>query len=151
MTDSHKADAPSTRHRTVGELLRYLVVGGFNTLLDLSLFSLFAVVAGLQPLVANVASTCITLCISFVLNRRVVFRSSHGAWKTFVPFVTVTLFSGLVVQSAVIWGVIQLGDIVVPGAPASFVAPMAKVCAMGVGMISNFLGYRWLFSGAQRA
>lgn len=150
MTVAPTVQPTSSRRRTLGELLRYLVVGSFNTLLDLGLFSLFAVVVGLPPLLANVISTCITLCVSFFLNHRVVFRSTHGAWNTFIPFVTVTLFSGLVVQSAVIWGVIHLAGVVVPAAPDSLVAPAAKVCAIGVGMVSNFLGYRWLFSGSRR-
>jgi hypothetical protein len=62
-----------------------------------------------------------------------------------VQFVAVTLISGLVVQSAVIWTVMRLGAFIVPDLSHDVLAPLAKICAMGVGMGSNYLGYRWLF------
>ncbi|MDF1487936.1 GtrA family protein [Tessaracoccus caeni] len=131
--------------RARGSFLRYALVGGFNSLLDLSLFSLFAVVAHLDVFVANVISTTITMCVSYLLNRFWVFRSDAGWASTAAGFVGVTLFSGLVIQSAVIWTVLQAGATVVPGLPYELLAPIAKACAMGVGMVTNYLGYRWLF------
>ena len=131
--------------RPHGAFLRYVLVGGFNTLLDLGLFTLFAVVVGLPPLVANVISTCITLCVSYLLNRVFVFRTDRSVQHTVVQFVAVTLISGLIVQSAVIWVVLHLGALIAPDLSHDVLAPLAKICAMGVGMISNYLGYRWLF------
>jgi putative flippase GtrA len=131
--------------RTQGAFLRYLLVGGFNTLLDLGLFTLFAVVVELDPLIANILSTSITLCVSYLLNRVFVFRTERSIQRTAVQFVAVTLISGLVVQSAVIWVIMGLGAVIVPGLPTDVLAPLAKICAMGVGMGSNYLGYRWLF------
>lgn len=133
------------RTRTPGAFPRYVVVGVFNTLLDLGLFTLFAVVVGLQPLVANLLSTSITICVSYLLNRVFVFRTARSVQRTLVQFVAVTLISGLVIQSAVIWAVIHLGALIVPDLSHDVVAPLAKICAMGVGMGSNYLGYRWLF------
>ena len=137
------AGAAATRTR--GAFLRYLLVGVFNTLLDLGLFTLFAVVVGLHPLVANIVSTSITLCVSYLLNRVFVFRTARSVQRTVVQFVAVTLISGLVVQSAVIWTVIHLGALIVPDLSHDVLALLAKICAMGVGMGSNYLGYRWLF------
>ncbi|GAA3629830.1 GtrA family protein [Microlunatus ginsengisoli] len=131
--------------RPRGAFWRYVLVGGFNTLLDLGLFTLFAVVVGLAPLVANVISTSITLCVSYLLNRAFVFRTTRSVQGTVVQFVAVTLVSALVIQSAVIWTVIHLGQLLVPQLSHDILAPFAKICAMGVGMISNYLGYRWLF------
>lgn len=131
--------------RTQGSFLRYLLVGGFNALLDLGLFTLGAVVIGLHPLVANIVSTSITLCVSYLLNRVFVFRTTRSIQRTVVQFVTVTLISGLLVQSGVIWVVLRLGGLVVPNLPPDVLEPLAKICAMGVGMGSNYLGYRWLF------
>lgn len=128
-----------------GSFPRYVLVGVFNSLLDLGLFTVFAVVVGIHPLVANVASTIITLCVSYVLNRVFVFRTDRSVQRTVVQFVAVTLISGLLVQSAVIWAVLSLGALVVPDLSLDVLEPLAKVCAMGVGMVSNYLGYRWLF------
>ena len=135
--------AAATRPR--GAFLRYVLVGVFNTLLDLGLFTLFAVVVGLHPLVANVLSTSITLCVSYLLNRVFVFRTSRSVQGTVVQFVAVTLISGLLIQSGVIWVVLRVGALVVPDLSPDILEPLAKICAMGVGMVSNYLGYRWLF------
>ena len=131
--------------RARGSFLRYLLVGGFNSLLDLALFTLFAVVVSLHPLVANVLSTSITLCVSYLLNRAFVFRTTRSIQGTVFQFVTITLISGLLVQSAVIWTVIRLGGLLVTDLPDGVLEPFAKVCAMAVGMVTNYLGYRWLF------
>lgn len=133
------------------QFLRYAGVGVITTLLDLTLFSVFALAVGLAPLVANVVSTVITLCVSYLINRWFVFRSDAGAARTFVPFVTVTLFSGLIVQSVVIWAVIHTGHALTPDLSDSWLKPGAKIVAMGVGMVSNYLGYRWLFGRAAGA
>lgn len=125
--------------------IRYLFVGGFNTLLDLALFTCFVVVVGLLPVVANVASTTITMCVSYLLNRTIVFRSNNRRASTAAGFVAVTLFSGLLVQSAVIASVMWVGQSYLGAAEFAWFPSFAKICAMGVGMITNFLGYRWLF------
>lgn len=140
---TRSAGAAGTQTR--GAFLRYLLVGVFNTLLDLGLFSVFVVVVGIHPLVANILSTSITLCVSYLLNRVFVFRTARSVQRTVVQFVAVTLISGLVVQSAVIWTVMRLGALIVPDLSHDVLAPLAKICAMGVGMGSNYLGYRWLF------
>ena len=105
-----------------GAALRYVGVGVFNSLLDLGLFTLFSVALGITPLVANVMSTSITLCVSYFLNRHFVFRSNVGYARSAVQFVTVTLFSGLVVQSGVIWLVTTVGAF----APGTSTAPMTR-------------------------
>ncbi|WP_298229856.1 GtrA family protein [Gryllotalpicola sp.] len=128
-----------------GAFLRYLIVGGINTLLDIALFTVFAVVLGWPPLLANLCSTSITICVSYLLNRRFVFRSDRTVQHTIVQFVAVTLTSAFVVQSAVIWAVIAVVGLAAPGFPHGVLTTGAKVCATAVGMITNYLGYHWLF------
>jgi len=140
-----------SRVLTSGEFWKYVLVGGFNTLLDLGLFSVFSIVVGITPVLANVMSTCIVLCVSYFLNRRFVFKSNASYVRSSVQFVAVTLFSGLVVQSAVIWCVTHLLAWWFTPEQAHLWAVIAKICAMGVGMISNYIGYHWLFRGGQKA
>lgn len=128
---------------------RYLVVGLGNTALDLVLFSVLAVAAGVPPVLANVISTVVVMTVSFFLNRSFVFRSETSGLSAYAGFVAVTLFSGLVLQSLVILGVIHLADAVVPDLSEELVKPGAKVVAMACGMVSNFVGYRWVFGGRQ--
>lgn len=125
---------------------RYVLVGLANTALDLVLFSTLALAVGFAPVAANVISTVCVMTVSFFVNRAFVFRSSAGGLMAFVRFVSVTLFTGLVVQSAVIVAAIAASGALLPGLPEAVVTPGAKVLAMGVGMVVNFLGYRWLFS-----
>ena len=139
-----------------GPMVRYGLVGSFNSLLDLGLFSLFSVGLHITEVVANVMSTSIVLCVSYVLNRLFVFRSNRPVRSTVVHFVSITLFTGLIVQSSVIWAVVHLGSYLFPSLSHAFLAPFAKLCAMGAAMVSNYAGYRWIFhergprSGAPR-
>lgn len=147
---------PGLLTRERAQFLRYAGVGACTTLLDLTLFTIFAVPVGMPALLANVCSTCITVCFSYLANRILVFRSDAAATRTFVQFVAVTLFSGLLVQSVIIWTVLRVGHAAAPDLRHGVLAPTAKVAAMGVGMVSNYLGYRWLFgrdegSGERRA
>ena len=141
-----RARAMLRRHLSLG---RYLLVGSFNTLLDIGLFTVQVALLGVAPLIANVVSTVVTMCVSYLLNRSFVFRSDRSHGKAFVPFVAVTLFSGLVVQSLVITGLVAVGG-AVTDLPHELVATGAKVCAVGVGMVSNYLGYRFIFRGRNR-
>lgn len=126
---------------------RYVLVGLFNTALDLALFTLLAVGVGLAAVLSNTVSTVCVMTVSFFLNRAWVFRSESSGVTTYLRFAAVTLFTGLLVQSAVIVSVLVLAEAVVPSLAVELVTPAAKVVAMGTGMVVNFLGYRWLFSG----
>lgn len=125
---------------------RYVLVGLFNTALDFLLFSFLALVVALAPLVANAVSTLVVMTISFFINRAWVFRSTERGLSAYLRFAGVTLFTGLLVQSAVIVGVLALSDAVVPALAEEITKPGAKLTAMAVGMVVNFLGYRWLFT-----
>lgn len=129
---------------------RYVLVGLFNSALDVALFSLLTLAVGLLPVVSNVISTVLVMTVSFFINRWWVFRSSAKGLDAFARFAAVTLLSGWVVQSAVIVAFLAATDWLVPSLAAELVTPAAKVVAMGVGMIVNFLGYRWLFSAGGR-
>lgn len=134
-----------------GAFIRYVLVGLVNAGLDLGLFTVLAVVVNVPPLLAHVISTSITLSVSYVLNRAYVFRTRRSVQATVAQFVAVTLFSALVVQSAVIWAILSLGEVVAPGVSSERIAPLAKVCAMGAGIATNYFGYRWLFRSDGRS
>jgi len=50
-------------------MLRFAIVGGFNTLLDAGLFSVFCLVLGMPPGIANILSYSAGIVASFLLNR----------------------------------------------------------------------------------
>lgn len=143
-----------------GSFSRYLVVGAGTSLLDFCLFTLLSVGVHINVVVANICSTIITVCVSYFINQRFVFRSQRSSWKTFFSFAGWTLFTGLVVQTIIIWGLVHLGaslnDLAcTPANPESpwchcfnpdLVKPLAKICAMGTGALANYFGYRFLFT-----
>ncbi|QWW20292.1 GtrA family protein [Schaalia sp. 19OD2882] len=124
---------------------RYLFVGVGTSLLDLALFTVGAVLVGIHPVPANVISTVITVCVSYFVNQSFVFGAARRSWGDFFSFAGLTLFTGTVLQSGVIWVVIGAADLFLPGLGRQVVSPAAKVLSMGVGALCNYLGYRWVF------
>lgn len=130
---------------TAHSLPRYLVTGGAMSLLDWGLFTTFSVALSFPAVLANICSTIITICVSYFLNQRFVFQAKKASWQSFFSFSGLTLFTGLVLQSLVILGVLQL-LVLFQGHPLpSYAAPGAKIVAMAVGATCNYLGYKYLF------
>lgn len=128
-----------------GALPRYLVAGVFTSLLDLGLFSLLAVVLTVPAVPANIVSTAVTICVSYFINQRLVFRSGSVNWHSFFSFAGLTLFTGLVLQSVVITVTLWVLETVAAGLALSIALPISKATAMVVGATCNFLGYRFIF------
>lgn len=133
-----------------GSFPRYLVVGVFTSLLDFTLFTTLSVPLGLNPVPSNVISTIVTICVSYLINQRWVFRSKTSTWATFFSFASVSLVTGLLIQTGLIWGLIHLGHGLFPAARASTINPVSKVIAMGFGALCNYLGYRFVFRTSDR-
>jgi putative flippase GtrA len=119
------------------------LIGGFNTVLDVALFTVLANVIYLHPILANMISTVIVMTGSFFLNYHFVFRSNERKAKSAVQFVAATLFNAWVVQSAIIWIAINVGDAIIYN--PEMLNFLAKLCGTGVGMISNYLCYHFIF------
>ena len=122
-----------------GEKIRFVMVGGFNTLLDLALYALLANVIGINIIIASIISTSICITISFILNYTFVWKSDKSIKVTAIGFLATSLFSAWVVQSTVISIVTAIiGD--------SDVAKLvAKCCGSVAGMITNYFGYKIVF------
>lgn len=131
--------------RDGGSFPRYLLVGITTSLLDLALFSTLSVVLGVPAVPSNIVSTLVTICVSYVINQRFVFKGSSHSWRGFFSFAGLTLFTGLVLQSVAIWGVLGISRWLLPGLVDEVVLPAAKIVAMGIGAIANYLGYRFIF------
>ena len=129
-----------------GSFYRYLLVGVGTSLLDLTLFSLFSVLLHVPVIPANIASTIITVCVSYLINQCFVFQTERPTWGSFFSFAGVTLLTGLVLQSVIIWALVWLAQFALPSLSLSLVKPAVKVVAMGVGAVCNYLGYRFIFT-----
>lgn len=84
------ADAGS-RAAALREMGRFVVVGLVNTAFGYAIFWLGLRLLGLSAHAANTLSYAISLCLSFVLTRRFVFRAQAGpahqaAWRFLLAF-----------------------------------------------------------------
>jgi putative flippase GtrA len=127
---------------------RFLLSGGAMALLDLCLYSCGALLLHWPPIAAHVVSTLITICVSFAVNRAFVFQAHGTGVRAFLPFLAVTLVTALVVQSLIIAGVVRAGGALLPQVPDGAVAIGAKLLAVGVAAVCNFVCYRVIFSRA---
>ncbi|MFE5774669.1 GtrA family protein [Brachybacterium sp. NPDC056505] len=125
---------------------RFLVSGGAMALLDLCLYSGGTLLVHWPPIAAHVVSTLITICVSFAVNRAFVFRAHGTGVRAFVPFLAVTLVTALVIQTLIITGVVHACGVLFPQAPEGVVAIAAKIIAVGVAAVCNFVSYRVIFS-----
>jgi len=124
------------KHR---EKWKFMTVGLFNTGVDFALFTLLTVLVGVNPLVSNIVSVGVAMCVSFYLNMTFVWQSAKSIKQTAPSFFAVTIFTGWGVQGAVIWGITSImGD-------GDWQSMGAKVVAIAVGMVINFLAYRYIF------
>ena len=87
---------------TVG---KFGAVGVVNTLLDFAIYNVLTTKKiGLTKIRANIVSTSITMVISFLLQKQVVFQQGDGnPWLQAVKFFAVTAVGLYLLQNAVIY------------------------------------------------
>ena len=122
--------------------LKFVLIGGFNTALD------FAILFGLKffgvpELVANSFSTGTTFIISFILNKKITFKSTGKTRQQLahemILFTVVTLFGLWAIQTFIIWA---LKPIFLPILSENLALFLAKIIATIFSMIWNFILYK---------
>ncbi|MBO4855150.1 GtrA family protein [Candidatus Saccharibacteria bacterium] len=127
-----------------GEKIKFVLVGGFNTVLDFCIFGLLANIIGIPKEVANIISTTICIAISFILNYKFVWKSKKSKKETAPGFVIVSLFSAWIVQN------IAINMITLPFGENSVTKLIGKAFGSICGMISNYFGYKLIFRGKNK-
>jgi putative flippase GtrA len=119
--------------------VRFMAVGGFNTLLDFGLlFGLKAL--GLPAIPANVISTSAAFCFSFFANKKYTFKTTGtNVKREIILFVAITLFGLWVLQTLVIS--LVTGLLGSSGFPDDVVLFIAKLCATAVSLTWNYVLY----------
>lgn len=119
--------------------VRFVIVGGLNTVLDFALLFLF-VNLGINKFVANYLSTGISMIFSFFVNKSFTFKHKEGnAKKQFVLFLAITIAGLWVIQPIVIW--IVTGMISPFLDNSQVILFIAKVIATGASLVWNYLLY----------
>ena len=124
--------------------VRFVLVGGANFLLDLGIFTLLANILGWDKIPANVVSVSVAMTFSFVMNYHFVWRSSKNLAQTIAGFFIVSIFSNYVVQNIVLSLVpMFIGE----GETQNIIG---KFCASFAGMITNYFGYKFVFTDRKK-
>ena len=85
--------------------LRFVLVGGFNTLLDFGLLFVFSSIFNIPRGFSNIMSTSVAFIFSFFANKKYTFKSSESDGnivKQMVLFTIITLFGLWVIQGLII-------------------------------------------------
>jgi len=119
--------------------VRFVVVGGANTLIDFGLlFTLKAL--GLPAISANVISTTTAFCFSFFANKNYTFKTAGTDIKREIfLFVVITLFGLWVLQTLVIAFVTSL--LSQTSLEDGVILLIAKLIATAVSLVWNYVLY----------
>ena len=110
-------------------LILYGVIGCSSALLDFLIFTLLTEVLGVYYLIANCISVTCGLTNSFILNRKYNFKVTDKTLKRAITFFAVG-YCGLALNSTLLYVFINF---------AHFATPVAKLCAMAVEVLLQFL------------
>ena len=131
-----------------GKLLRFALVGGINTVIDIGL--LFGLTTlGLPKLAANTVSTGLAFIFSFFANKSYTFRTQGNVRRQLVLFVVVTLAGLWGLQNAVIFCISPILTSVIHTEP--LVLLLAKIIATSASLVWNYCLYdRVVFRTTER-
>lgn len=131
-----------------GKLLRFALVGGINTAIDIGL--LFGLTAlGVPKLAANTVSTGLAFIFSFFANKSYTFRAQGNMRRQLILFVIITLAGLWGLQNAVIFCISPILASVIHA--ESLVLLLAKIIATGVSLVWNYYLYdRVVFRTTER-
>jgi putative flippase GtrA len=128
------------REHVFGQILRFGLVGGLNTVIDYGIFNLLHSVLGWPPVLSTAISVAVAIVNSFVWNRHWTFKAAgQTAWqRQLPPFLAISLVG---------WGISVGGFWIIhsiSGADSVLAVNLQKVGANVISLAWNFLGYRFI-------
>lgn len=121
--------------------MRFVLVGGMNTLVDITLYGLLAWL-GLSIIVANFVSTSVGVLVSYVLNKNFTFQvNNNRSIKQMAVFLVVTLFGLWAIQPVIILASTPIIENVFSFLPTKLMIMAPKCIATGVTLIWNYMWY----------
>lgn len=137
---------------------KFAIVGAIGTLVDYSVFNLFAYALGFEEIVAQGVSFLAAVTSNFFLNRNWTFRDSRSKRLRvqLVQYVLVNLV-GLIIRTPIFIGFSHFFDSLLAGRALPFGADpvwlahnLALAGAIGVVLLWNYyVNRRWTFSDAK--
>jgi putative flippase GtrA len=116
------------------QFVKFCLVGFLNTLVDFGVYLFFSRVIGLYYLYANLLAVFVAMTSSFVLNKYWTFKNNdHDLSKQYLKFTLVNVVYFLL-NNAIFFSAVHY---------LKFFDIWAKVVAIGIGLIWNFLANRY--------
>jgi len=130
----HKAIEYVLGKKVGAETIRYVIVGGLTTLLNLGLYNLMYTVMGIDVTVSNVTSVAVAILFAYVANKHVVFKRHSGSLNELVlEFFKFVASRGLTSLTFEVGGVFLFHNIM------GFDAVLCKIAAQVVVIIMNYV------------
>ncbi len=122
------------------EKVRFVLVGGTNTAVDFIILFLLASILNVPVFLANIVSTSVALGVSYVLNKKAVFKNDSATnLRQIMAFIVVTLVGLWVLQGTIIW---LVGDLLQSlSLNETIVLFLGKVIASAFSLTWNYLWY----------
>lgn len=145
----HKIKERAAHHaRRLGEKqkIRFILAGITNTLVDVVGFNIFILLFAAHVVPASIASTTIAMAVSYLLNKKAVFRNKqpHHAKQIFL-FLLVTLSGIWVIQTLIMVEVLHVLENTFDPQSQTFLLWFLQNVAKGAGIVFgavwNYLGY----------
>lgn len=96
-----KAKTAVSETKQVG---RFGLIGIINTVIDVSILNVLALLQGIPPVAANFVSTSVAMVFSFLANRSFVFKSKQrNTLKQALLFLVLTAFGLYVIQTLIVF------------------------------------------------
>ena len=148
----------SKTKKSLKQLVRFGIVGVFNTLIDYGSFYVFLAIAGLHKSISQVFATAVAMCGSYILNKHWTFgKEGRGNAAEIAKFVVVNIASLLatIFFTHLFYDILHientinnyLGRLGVRYIISGDLAIMlCKVCASIIATVLNFFGNKfWVF------
>ncbi|MEI7539397.1 MAG: GtrA family protein [Candidatus Saccharibacteria bacterium] len=121
------------------EKIRFIVVGGLNTLIDFSILFFLVNIFSTPVFFSNIISTSVALVFSFFANKKFTFKSNNSDKLQIVYFLLITLVGLWIIQPIIISLVKLLVEQWLLN--SSVILLIGKLLATCVTLVWNYLLY----------
>lgn len=131
----------SKTNNTMSQFLRYAVVGGIASLVDISVFSLGISLFRINHIVSNSMAFVFGLVVNYLLSREWVFnKKTHNVKRDFTLFSLIG-FMGLILSNILMYGLVDTGllYIMLASSNNNIVKTVAKLIVIFLVFLWNFI------------
>ncbi len=148
MSLKHHKIVGHVRRASQNTKVRFVAAGLANTFVDVAIFNFMLVVFSLGTVPASIVSTTIAMAVSYLLNKKAVFKDGvPHSFKQITLFLVVTLTGIWIVQSLIMLGTLNIMESMFHPEAQSFQMWFLQNVAKGFGIVA---GAVWSYIGYSR-